>query len=165
MTINISSGTGEASTLLSSFDAALKDAGVYNYNIIPLSSVIPPHAQIEVIDRYETPEEDYGHRLYCVIAHERSSEIGKFVAAAVGWYQIGDNRGVFVEHHTVGDTHFAVESEIKYRIHNSLRDLCEFRNYEFDPEKIGSKIEIAEVTEKPACALVVAVYESQGWNS
>jgi arginine decarboxylase len=165
MVINISSGTGEASTLLSSFDAALNNAGVYNYNLIPLSSVIPPRTQIKIIDRYESPEEEYGHKLFCVIAHERSNEIGKFIAAAVGWYQVEDGRGVFVEHHIIGETREAVESEINQRIHNSLRDLCDFRKYEFISERIGSKIEISEVTENPACVLVIAVYESEGWKA
>lgn len=39
--ICLSSGTGEGPTPLAAFDAALPDAGVANYNLLCLSSVIP----------------------------------------------------------------------------------------------------------------------------
>jgi arginine decarboxylase len=42
MQIHVSSGRGEGPTPLAAFDAALRDAGVSNYNLIALSSVIPP---------------------------------------------------------------------------------------------------------------------------
>ena len=42
MKIRLSSGRGEGPTPLAAFDAALLDAGVSNYNLLPLSSVIPP---------------------------------------------------------------------------------------------------------------------------
>jgi arginine decarboxylase len=39
--IQVTTGTGEGPTPLAAFDAALLDAGVANYNLICLSSVIP----------------------------------------------------------------------------------------------------------------------------
>ena len=41
-TIVLSTGLGVGPTALAAFDAALLDAGVANYNLICLSSVIPP---------------------------------------------------------------------------------------------------------------------------
>jgi arginine decarboxylase len=42
--IQVTTGTGEGPTPLAAFDAALLDAGVANYNLILLSSVIPAGA-------------------------------------------------------------------------------------------------------------------------
>jgi arginine decarboxylase len=44
--IQIATGTGAGPTPLGAFDAALLDAGVANYNLICLSSVIPPASAI-----------------------------------------------------------------------------------------------------------------------
>lgn len=164
MNIKVVKGTGIGSTALSAFDGALKDAGVYNYNLIALSSVIPPHSKIEKSNTFETPEGEWGHKLYVVIAEERSNEAGKFIAAGVGWYQLEDGRGMFVEHHLVGDTQIAVESEIHFRIKNSLMDLCKFRDIEFEDEKLNMEVSISQVKSQPASVLVIAVYQSEGWR-
>lgn len=165
MTIKVVKGIGEGKTELSAFDGALKDAGVYNYNLVQLSSVIPPGSKVEVSDAYETPEGEWGHKLYIVKAEMRSNEAKKFIAAGVGWYQLDDGRGLFVEHEIIGDTDIAVKSEIKYRISSSLKDLCNFRGIEFHDNKMKSVISVTRVGAKPACALVLAVFESEGWKS
>lgn len=164
MEIKIVKGKGEASTLLSAFDAALKDAGVYNYNLITLSSVIPPNTKVEKAENFETPESEWGYRLYCVMAEQRSNEAGKFIAAGVGWYQFDDGRGLFVEHHLTGDTKIAVESEIKFRIENSLKDMCKFRDIEFEESKINMETSITQVDGRPMCVLVIAVYQAEAWK-
>jgi len=164
MVIKVVKGTGEASTPLSAFDAALNDAGVCNYNLITLSSVIPPGTKVVKTDRYETPDSHWGHKLYCVMAEERCNEAGKFIAAGVGWYQLDDGRGLFVEHHLIGDTRLAVESELLFRIKNSLMDLCRFRDIEFEKKRLKMEVSIDKVSNKPSSVLVIAVYEAQGWG-
>lgn len=164
MTIKVVKGAGEASTPLSAFDAALKDAGVYNYNLITLSSVIPPGSVVEKQNTYETPEGEWGHKLYCVMAEERCDRAGKFIAAGVGWYQLEDKRGLFVEHHMIGDTQSVVENTIKLRIKNSLKDLCEFRDIPWEEERMNFEISTSEVKAHPASVLVIAVYQSEGWK-
>lgn len=164
MVIKVVKGAGEASTPLSAFDAALKEAGVYNYNLITLSSVIPPGSKVEKADKFETPESEWGHRLYCVMAEERSNEAGKYIAAGIGWYQDKDGRGLFVEHHLIGDTRLAIESEIFFRIKSSLMDLCKFRDIKFDSKNMKSEISIDKVKSSPASVLVMAVYQSEGWK-
>ena len=49
--IKVVCGVGSGRTILSSFDSALKDAGVYNYNLITLSSIIPPGSKVNKIRR------------------------------------------------------------------------------------------------------------------
>ena len=44
--IRLSTGVGVADTSLAAFDAALYEAGIGNFNLLPLSSVIPPGADI-----------------------------------------------------------------------------------------------------------------------
>jgi len=164
LNIQITSSIGEGSTLLSAFDSALQNAGVSNYNLIRLSSIIPPHSKIEKSSRYQTPPSEFGHKLYVVMADVRSSKVGKFIGAGIGWYQLEDKRGFFVEHEAIGSTRLAVESELNSRIKHSLKDMCKFRNIEFDEKNLNSSTSFAKVKSKPACALVLAVYQSEGWK-
>ena len=165
MDIHIVTGVGTGRTTLSAFDSALKVAGVLNYNLIPLSSIIPPNSKVYKIRRYKTPKEEYGHKLYVVKAEIRSHEVGKFLAAGIGWYQFGeDGRGVFVEHEIIGETKVAVESEIALRIKNSLKDLCENRNVKFSEGKVKSTISLTQISNHPTSVLALAVFQSEGWE-
>lgn len=162
--IKVVCGVGSGRTTLSAFDSALKKAGVYNYNLITLSSIIPPGSKVNKIRRYGTPPEEYGHKLYVVKAEIRSEEAGKFIAAGIGWYQLEDGRGIFVEHEIKGETKVAVESEITSRIENSLKDLCKFRHIKFDPKSVKSATSITQIKDHPTSVLVLAVYQSEGWE-
>ncbi|MEK7617182.1 MAG: pyruvoyl-dependent arginine decarboxylase [Patescibacteria group bacterium] len=164
MNIYVVCGVGSGMTILSAFDSALKDAGCYNYNLIALSSIVPPGSKVSKVRRYKTPPEEYGHKLYVVKAEYRSEEVGKFIAAGIGWYQLEDGRGIFVEHEIKGETKIAVESEINLRIKNSLRDLATFRRIKFKESKIKSKIVLTQIKNHPTCVLVLAVYQSEGWE-
>ena len=68
MDIQLVAGIGRARTLLSSFDAALRECGVLNYNLIPLSSVVPPRSRVIEVDRIAPvmDEDQHGDRLYVV---------------------------------------------------------------------------------------------------
>lgn len=164
MNIKIVCGVGYGRTMLSSFDNALKDAGVYNYNLITLSSIIPPGSKVEKVTQYETPKKEYGYKLYVVKAEIRSEEVGKYIAAGIGWYQIKDGRGIFVEHESKGGTKAAVESEISLRIINSLKDMAKFRGIKFDESKIQFAIALAQIKDRSTCALALAVFQAEGWK-
>ena len=164
MEIEVVCGVGTGKTVLSAFDSALKDAGVFNYNLITLSSIIPPGSKVSKVRQYETPPEEYGHKLYLVKAEYRSEEAGKYIAAGVGWYQLEDGRGIFVEHEIKGETRVAVESDIKLRIKNSLKDLAKFRNIKFDEAKVHSATAITQIKNSPTCVLVLAVFQSESWE-
>src|SRR5205085_9575333 len=70
--IVVSHGTGEGPTPLAAFDKALLAAGVENYNLIRLSSVIPPGAGIER-RRFVSPRDEDGRRLYGLMAVQRAT--------------------------------------------------------------------------------------------
>lgn len=157
MRIRIASGVGEGPTPLAAFDAALENAGVSNYNLLCLSSIIPPGSIIE-----RTPcvssQDEFGHRLYVVLAQQRETEPGKAAWAGLGWVQCPDDgRGLFVE--MQGDD----RADVEERIELTLADMVRRRPWPFGP----IQKEIAGITcqSNPVCALVVAVYESEGWQN
>jgi len=163
MIITIATGTGVGKTLLSAFDSSLKDAGVYNYNLITLSSVIPPGTVIKQ-KKYVTPENEHGHKLYVVKAEMRSRESKEYIGAVVGWYQLPDGKGVFVEHETIGETKHIVESTLTKEVQDSLSDLCINRKYPLPKGGFNMKLQVAKVDNSPTSVLVIAVYKSEGWE-
>jgi arginine decarboxylase len=165
MNIPLVTGVGVGSTLLSAFDDALRAFGVLNYNLIPLSSVIPPASKVVPLPRYTSRPDEHGHRLYVVKAEMCSDHAGKQLGAGIGWYQWGDGRGVFVEHETIGSTRDDVAAELDYRNCHSLRDLCAARNVPFDTRRVRSQRVLAEVEDQPTCALVLAVFQAEGWRA
>lgn len=155
--IQITKGTGTGNTKLAAFDAALFDAGIANYNLIRLSSIIPPGSELRM-ERPALPTNEFGHKLYVVYASEIETEIGKEAWGGIGWvlYKDGSGRGLFVEH----EGHS--EQEVANLIHESLTAMMKYRDGEFS--EIESSIVGITCTEKPVCALVAAVYESEGWH-
>ena len=51
MHIQIGSGVGLGPTKMAAFDAALHQAGVANYNLLRLSSVIPADSHVALYDK------------------------------------------------------------------------------------------------------------------
>lgn len=149
-------GTGRGATPVSAFDAALGAAGVANFNLVVLSSVIPPGAEVRVEEDPAPFPGAWGDRLYVVMARA-DAEPGERVAAGVGWVQAPDGRGLFVE--VTG----ADPAEVRSRIEDSLADMVASR----PGVRFGStRAVIAETKaeEEPACAVVVAPYLAQGWR-
>jgi arginine decarboxylase len=156
MRITVSAGVGTGPTTLAAFDAALMAAGVHDYNLIPLSSVIPPGAVLER-RRHEAPPEDYGRRLYVVLAHGTASDEGAGAAAGLGWVcEPRDGRGLFVE------AHGKSEDEVRRTIDETLQAMTAARGRDYGP--IESEVIGAECTGEPVCALVTAVYASVPWE-
>jgi arginine decarboxylase len=158
MKINISAGTGVGPTELAAFDHALVNAGVANFNLIYLSSVLPPTSEVSVLNKPHQPRGRWGDRLYVVMAQSRTSDRHKEVWAGIGWMQDPKTkRGLLVEH----EGHS--EGEVREDIQSTLKALAENRGMEFGPiymEVVGKKC-----VALPVCALVVAVFESSTWNS
>jgi arginine decarboxylase len=156
MRIAVSTGVGTGPTALAAFDHALALAGVANFNLLPLSSVVPPGA--EVVE--EVPDLEYatwGDRLYVVMAHERVVEPNAEAWAGIGWVQDPEGgRGLFVEHH--GNSELTVREDITA----SLKALMITREVDWEP------IRMAVVGDRchhdPICALVIATYQAEPWT-
>ena len=162
MEIYITSGKGYGRTLLSAFDDALKDVGLNNFNLLYISSIIPKGSVVK-LGKYQPKRSNYGDRLYVVKAEIRSRESGKFIGAALGWYQFVDGRGVFVEHTQIGETEEAVHLNLDLEVRKSLGDLCRNRNFPHCEEKMRTKMVLAKVEDSPTCVLVAAVYKVEKW--
>jgi arginine decarboxylase len=158
MHIRVTEGVGSGPTELSAFDQALVRAGIANYNIIYLSSVLPPDSDIDFAVKPKLPEGEWGDRLYVVMAQKRTSQRNQEVWAGIGWMQEeGTGRGLLVEHEGHSET------EVKADIEHSLNALAKNRHMAFGPIQmhvVGAKCE-----NLPVCALVAAVYESSSWRA
>jgi arginine decarboxylase len=163
--VAVVAGVGEGRTTLSAFDAALFVCGVHNYNLLALSSVIPPAAHVCPRDRYVPAVDEHGHRLYVVKAEMRSAQEGAVIAAGLGWLQWGDGRGVFVEHELISADLAPAEAEaaLAAEIDASLRDLAQTRDVAFSAARAHTQVISTVVAGRPASALVLAVYESEAW--
>ncbi|GAB6984249.1 pyruvoyl-dependent arginine decarboxylase [Nocardioides pyridinolyticus] len=153
--IAVRTAVGTGRTLLSAFDHALLQAGVANFNLIPLSSVIPPGST--VIRDGEPVRGGHGDRLYCVEAVAYADHPGEVVSAGLGWAIHPTIGGLFVEHH--GGTPESVEEQIRL----SLTDLAEHRGIDFG--EVSTAIVSAHCTDLPVCALAIAAYATAEWST
>ncbi|HEY4963800.1 MAG TPA: pyruvoyl-dependent arginine decarboxylase [Candidatus Saccharimonadales bacterium] len=160
MDIHVASGIGTGPTKLSAFDAALNATGIANYNLIRLSSVIPPKSKIIVHKNGHVGEKpgQWGDRLYVVMAEMRVDTPNVEAWAGIGWVQEKESgKGLFVEHE--GNSEEAVKRDIQ----QSLEALMATRNVNFG--KINMHVVGRVCTHHPVCALVVAMYKSSDWKS
>lgn len=152
ITIRTSAGTGR--TLLSAFDDALHASGVSNFNLIPLSSVIPPgstltHDQDRLVGRH-------GDKLYCVMAVAHAEHPGETAWAGLGWVVDPLGAGLFVEHHA------GSEESLLELIHLSLGDMTAVRGGGYGP--VQTAVARAHYVDRPACALALAAYQVRSWG-
>jgi arginine decarboxylase len=158
MNIRISAGIGIGPTKMAAFDQALVHAGVPNYNLIYLSSILPPNSVVHVEKSPKRPDGVWGDRLYVVMSQKRISQRNQEAWAGIGWMQDPKTgHGMLVEHEGHSET------EVRADIANSLTALARNRNMEFGPQHmhvVGSRC-----IDLPVCALVVAVFESSSWRA
>lgn len=158
MKIYMNKGVGTGPTTLAAFDQALVNANVANFNLIYLSSVLPPGSQVIVGEKDVKHAGDWGDRLYVVMAQMRTMQRNQEAWAGIGWMQDPvTNKGLLVEHE--GHT----EAEVRADIENSLKGLAVNRKMKFGP--IHMELNGVRCETDPVCALVVAVFESNGWHS
>jgi arginine decarboxylase len=158
MQLYVASSIGRGRTELGAFDAALAGAGAHNFNLIRLSSVVPPESEVTRVPKL--PPEclgEWGDRLYVVYAEQRTSTPGTQAWAGVGWVQDPvTRRGLFVEHE--GDS----EDAVRNLIEGSLTDLQATRNLDLGPAQtcvIGGTC-----AGSPLCALVVVAFGAEPWS-
>jgi len=155
MEIKITFGVGEASTELAAFDKALFNAGIGNYNLIKLSSIIPARSKIK-IKKLNWNQKEFGYKLYVILSKNIEKEIGKEAWSGLGWIQDKTGKGIFVEHHG------SSKKEVKDLINKSLKNIKKYRKEKYG--KIKYKIVGIKCKGKPVCALVSAVFKSENWE-
>ncbi len=158
-TIEVVRGVGRGPTKLAAFDAALRQAGVANFNLIVLSSVIPPGATVQLLPESgrAQPRAEWGDRLYVVMADMRVDQPGQQAWAGIGWVQQeSSGRGLFAEHY--GHS----EGEVRRDLEATLTSMAAARPQALGPPRYA--VQGAACDGEPACALVLAVYESAPWS-
>lgn len=98
-------GAGTHRSQLGSFENALRSAEIAKYNLVEVSSIFPPYA--ELVDKEEGLRDlKPGQILYLVLARNSSNELNRLITASIG-LAIPRNRtmyGYVSEHHGFGET-------------------------------------------------------------
>jgi arginine decarboxylase len=130
--IRVVSGTATGPTAVASYDGALADSGIHNYNLFTLSSVVPPGADIEVRD--VAPEVGpVGGRLTVVQARATVGGTGR-ATAALGWARESD-RGPGVFYETGGEFDRA---EAHRRVEEGVEHAKEIRSWDLGDTSVES---------------------------
>ncbi|MFI2487583.1 pyruvoyl-dependent arginine decarboxylase [Promicromonospora kroppenstedtii] len=158
LTIRVSSGSGTGRTPLAAFDAALAAAGVSDFNLVRLSSIVPPGAAVQEVERHDQLRGAHGDVLFCVYAQAHASLPGHEAWAGIAWsrHEDGSGAGLFVEHE--GPSNEQVSADLTH----SLQDLSATRGNRYHPE--GRRITGITCVTMPVCAVVVATYRHVGWQ-
>jgi arginine decarboxylase len=157
MVIQIASGTGKGHTKLAAFDAALHEAGVANYNLIKLSSIIPPGAIIKTGTPIQKQPGNWGDKLYVVMAEMRVEIPNMEAWAGIGWVQDKKTgKGFFVEHDGTN------EQTVRRDIKASLEAMQGIRKVDYG--EIHMEVVGRTCTHDPVCALAIAVFLADDWE-
>jgi len=101
----LTKGVGRDKERLTSFEAALRDAGIARYNLVMISSIFPPGCK--VVPRTQGIEcLRPGEVVHCVLARCETNEPNRLIAASIG-LAIPRNPeywGYLSEHHCYGMT-------------------------------------------------------------
>ncbi len=98
-------GVGRHESKLGSFERALRDAGIAQFNLVEVSSIFPPNAEIisqEEGLKFLNP----GQIVFVVLARNSSNELNRMLSASVGLAIPRDRSkyGYLSEHHSFGET-------------------------------------------------------------
>lgn len=157
LTIEVATAIGTGATEVSAFDAALRQLGAGEANLIRLSSVIPPQARVRRTSRVRQ-RIAWGDRLYCVYALGHAAAAGSTTAAGVGWTlrADGSGAGLFVEHEA------ETAGQVDDLIRASLGDMTGSRPGRFGPVHTATVQTGSDGA--PTCALALAAYRASGWE-
>ena len=172
-TIHVAGGVGVADTAMASYDAALSDAGLHNYNLVAVSSVVPAEATVETVGA--APDlGPAGNRLTVVEARrtvgpgdavdfreggragaedaeaKRAPRRRPDVSAGLGW-ATGPGPGLFYE--VTGEA----PDDVRERIHAGLDAGSDLRDWDLPDREV--RIETAAAApDRFTTVVVVAAY-------
>ena len=100
----LTKGVGKHRERLTSFELALRDAGIAAQNLVRVSSIFPPHCRL--IPRKEGLKYLYpGEVVFAVVAENSTREPHRLVASSIGLAIPADRNtyGYLSEHHSFGE--------------------------------------------------------------
>ena len=103
--IYLTKGVGRHREKLSSFEMALRSAGIAQYNLVRVSSIFPPQAKL-ISKKDGSKLLKPGQILYVVMSENATNEPHRLVASSVGVAIPKDRSqyGYLSEHHSFGQT-------------------------------------------------------------
>ena len=140
-------GVGKHKERLTSFELALRDAGIASQNLVRVSSIFPPRCK--VIPRKEGLKYlDHGEVVFSVIAENSTREPHRLIVSSIGVAIPADKDtyGYLSEHHSFGETE---EQAGEYAEELAAEMLATTLDLDFDPDKSwDEKKEIYRISNK-----------------
>jgi arginine decarboxylase len=131
--IFLTRGVGRHKEKLTSFEMALRDASIAEYNLVRVSSIFPP--QCKMIPKTNGLKKlNAGQVIPCVISENQTNEPRRIIAASIG-VAIPANRekyGYLSEHHSFGEKE---KTAGDYAEDLAAEMLATILGVEFDPNK------------------------------
>jgi arginine decarboxylase len=131
--IFLTKGVGKHRERLTSFELALRDAGIAAQNLVRVSSIFPP--QCKIIPRVQGLKFLHpGEVVFAVVAENSTREPHRLLASSIGLALPADRNtyGYLSEHHSFGETE---DSAGDYAEELAAEMLATTLNVEFDPNK------------------------------
>ncbi|MGH9412284.1 MAG: pyruvoyl-dependent arginine decarboxylase [Terriglobales bacterium] len=145
--IFLTKGVGKHRERLTSFELALRDAGIAAFNLVRVSSIFPPRCKL-------TPrttglkELSAGEVVFAVLSENSTREPHRLIAASIGLALPADRNayGYLSEHHSFGETE---QQAGEYAEELAAEMLATTLNVEFDPDRSwDEKKEIYRISNK-----------------
>jgi arginine decarboxylase len=126
-------GVGKHRERLTSFELALRDAGIAAQNLVRVSSIFPPNCKMLARKegvKYLNP----GEVVFAVVAENSTHEAHRLLASSIGVAIPSDRNtyGYLSEHHSFGETEDAAG---EYAEELAAEMLATTLNVEFDPDR------------------------------
>lgn len=143
----IGSGIGVGNTRINAFDNALLDAGVGNYNLVRLSSILPIQAAEHQVSKVDLP---LGSLLPIAYAEITSYEVGVTASAAIaiGIPKDKSKCCVIMEYESLGED----ENEAVLKVVKMIQDGFEHRGWEIERIISSGVSDAPEVAGEKVCA-------------
>ena len=129
----LTKGVGRHKEKLTSFEMALREAHVAQYNLVRVSSIFPPNCQL--VSREEGVKSLMpGHVVFAVVAESQTNEPSRLAAASIGLAIPADpsHHGYISEHHAFGQRQ---QSAGDYAEDLAASMLATVLGVPFDPEQ------------------------------
>jgi len=101
----LTKGVGVHKEKLTSFEMALRNAGIEKLNLVHVSSILPPNCK-RITKEESLKELNPGQIIYCVMSRNETNEPNRLIVAAIGCAIPADisHYGYISEHHAFGQT-------------------------------------------------------------
>ena len=129
----LTKGVGVHKEKLASFELALRKAEIAMYNIVKVSSILPPGASLIPREKGVT-ELSPGQILFCVVSRAETNEPNRLLSASIGVAVPSDANayGYISEHHAFGMTEKVADD---YTEDLAASMLASTLGIEFDPDQ------------------------------